>query len=118
MKQFERYLKVVRERGGDGPHIGRPWCLPLADRVLLVAVHYWPNPTGSPSPESAGGSETERDQLRGRTRRQNGAARPASRSRSSALLGDRGPVGPHPTVQRPTRSGVIPLAMATTLLST
>ncbi|MFE7273363.1 IS5/IS1182 family transposase, partial [Streptomyces sp. NPDC057623] len=33
MTQFERLLKVVRERGGDGPRIGRPWCLPLADRV-------------------------------------------------------------------------------------
>lgn len=38
MKKFERLLKVVREQGGDGPHIGRPWCLPLADRVLVVAV--------------------------------------------------------------------------------
>ncbi|MER5799063.1 transposase [Streptomyces sp. RLB3-17] len=40
MKQFGRLLKVVRERGGDGPRIGRPWCLPLADRVLVVAVYY------------------------------------------------------------------------------
>ncbi|MGY3061735.1 hypothetical protein ACVWZD_006033 [Streptomyces sp. TE3672] len=24
---------------------GRPWCLPLADRVLLVAVYYWTNLT-------------------------------------------------------------------------
>lgn len=39
MKQFEGLLKVVRERGGDGPRIGRPWCLPLQDRVLVVAVH-------------------------------------------------------------------------------
>ncbi|SOE32927.1 Transposase DDE domain-containing protein [Streptomyces sp. OK228] len=45
MKQFERLLKVVRERGGDGPRIGRPWCLPLADRVLVVAAYYRTNLT-------------------------------------------------------------------------
>ncbi|WP_405910203.1 transposase family protein [Streptomyces sp. NBC_00828] len=45
MKQFERLLKVVRERGGDGPRIGRPWCLSLADRVLVVAVYYGTNLT-------------------------------------------------------------------------
>jgi hypothetical protein len=45
MKQFVRLLKVVRERGGDGPRIGRPWCLPLADWVLVVAVYYRTNLT-------------------------------------------------------------------------
>lgn len=45
MQQFERQLKVVRERGGNGPGGGRPWCLPLADRVLLVAVYYRTNLT-------------------------------------------------------------------------
>lgn len=40
MRQFGRPLNAVRERGGDGPGGGRPWCLPSADRVLLVAVHY------------------------------------------------------------------------------
>ncbi|MER6441047.1 transposase family protein [Streptomyces sp. NPDC001185] len=45
MRQFERLLKVVRERGGDGPGGGRPWRLPLADRVLLVAVYYRTNLT-------------------------------------------------------------------------
>ncbi|MEU0009513.1 transposase family protein [Streptomyces sp. NPDC006314] len=40
MRQFERLLKVVRDRGGNGPGGGRPWCLPLDDRVLLVAVYY------------------------------------------------------------------------------
>lgn len=45
MGQFERLLKVVRERGGNGPGGGRPWCLPLADRVLLVAVYYRTNLT-------------------------------------------------------------------------
>lgn len=43
MRQFERLLKVVRERGGDGPGGGRPWCLPPADRILLVAVYYRTN---------------------------------------------------------------------------
>lgn len=46
MKQFERLLKGVRERGGDGPRIGRPWCLPLADRVLVVAEYYRTNLPG------------------------------------------------------------------------
>jgi hypothetical protein len=45
MRQFERLLKAVRERGGDGARIGRPWCLPLGDRVLLVAVYYRTNLT-------------------------------------------------------------------------
>lgn len=30
MRQSERLLKVVRERGGNGPGGGRPWCLSLA----------------------------------------------------------------------------------------
>ncbi|MFJ4759137.1 transposase family protein [Streptomyces sp. NPDC088763] len=45
MDRFERLLRVVRERGGDGPGDGRPWCLPLAERVLLVAVYYRTNLT-------------------------------------------------------------------------
>jgi hypothetical protein len=45
MTHFRRLLRVVRERGGGGPRIGRPWCLPLADRVLLVAVYYRTNLT-------------------------------------------------------------------------
>ncbi|MGW5421648.1 transposase family protein [Streptomyces sp. NPDC003943] len=45
MRQFERLVKVVRERGGNGPGGGRPWCLPLANRVLLVAVYYRTNLT-------------------------------------------------------------------------
>lgn len=45
MDRFERLLRVVRERGGDGPGGGRPWCLPLAERVLLVAVYYRTNLT-------------------------------------------------------------------------
>lgn len=38
VEQFGRLLKTVRERGGDGCRWGRLWRLPLADRVLLVAV--------------------------------------------------------------------------------
>ncbi len=38
MGHFEELLRVVRERGGSGPGGGRPWCLPLGERVLLVAV--------------------------------------------------------------------------------
>ncbi|MFF8532406.1 transposase [Streptomyces sp. NPDC015532] len=45
MDRFVRLVKVVRERGGNGPGGGRPWCLPLADRVLLVAVYYRTNLT-------------------------------------------------------------------------
>ncbi|MFF4153264.1 transposase [Streptomyces sp. NPDC001651] len=45
MDRFERLLRVVRERGGGGPGGGRPWCLPLAERVLLVAVYYRTNLT-------------------------------------------------------------------------
>jgi hypothetical protein len=39
MDRFTRLVKVVRERGGNGPGGGQPWCLPLKDRVLLVAVY-------------------------------------------------------------------------------
>nr|WP_107912430.1 transposase family protein [Streptomyces chartreusis] len=37
--QFSGLLKVVRERGGNGTLRGRPWSLPLAERVLIVAVY-------------------------------------------------------------------------------
>ncbi|MGP3954273.1 transposase family protein [Streptomyces sp. 7N604] len=43
--QFGRLLRAVRERGGEGTGWGRPWCLPLAERVLLVAVYYRTNLT-------------------------------------------------------------------------
>ncbi len=45
MGRFEKLVKVVRERGGNGPGGKRPSCLPLADRVLLVAVYYRTNLT-------------------------------------------------------------------------
>ncbi|MFD4336887.1 transposase family protein [Streptomyces anulatus] len=63
MGRFEKLVKAVREREGKGPGGGgRPWCLPLADRVLLVAVYYRTNLTmrqlaplfGTPQPPSAG----------------------------------------------------------------
>ncbi len=37
---LERLLKVVRERGGNGTGMGRSWCLPLGERVLLLAVYH------------------------------------------------------------------------------
>ncbi|MER5961552.1 transposase [Streptomyces sp. NPDC002057] len=43
--RFAKLMKVVKERGGNGPGGGRPWRLPLADRVLLVAVYYRTNLT-------------------------------------------------------------------------
>ncbi|GHE57211.1 transposase family protein [Streptomyces capitiformicae] len=43
--QFQRLLKVVRERGGNGTLRGRPWSLPLTERVLVVAVYYRTNLT-------------------------------------------------------------------------
>ncbi|MEW2426361.1 transposase family protein [Streptomyces nigra] len=45
MTQFSGLLKVVRERGGNGTLRGRPWSLPLAERVLIVAVYYRTNLT-------------------------------------------------------------------------
>ncbi|GAA4989677.1 hypothetical protein GCM10023205_71040 [Yinghuangia aomiensis] len=45
LDQFHRLVRVVRERGGEGPRTGRPWCLPLDRRVLLVAVYYRTNLT-------------------------------------------------------------------------
>lgn len=41
--QFRKLVRLVAQRGGDEIADGRPgrqWALPLADRVLLVAV-YW-----------------------------------------------------------------------------
>lgn len=49
MNRFERLVRVVRERGGEGPGKdrgpGRPWCLALSEQVLLVAVYYRTNLT-------------------------------------------------------------------------
>ncbi|MEU7488101.1 transposase family protein [Streptomyces sp. NPDC042319] len=45
VEQIGRLLKTVRERGGEGCGWGRPWRLPLPERVLLVAVYYRTNLT-------------------------------------------------------------------------
>nr|WSW45100.1 transposase family protein [Streptomyces sp. NBC_01001] len=45
MDRLAKLVKVLRERGGNGPGGGRPWCLPLADRVVMVAVYYRSNLT-------------------------------------------------------------------------
>ncbi|MFF7487036.1 transposase family protein [Streptomyces luteogriseus] len=45
MDQFGRLLKAVRARGGEGCGWRRPWRLPLAERVLVVAVYYRTNLT-------------------------------------------------------------------------
>ncbi|AOR35964.1 hypothetical protein BFF78_37305 [Streptomyces fodineus] len=45
MTQFARLLKVVRERGSNGTMRGRPWSLPLAERVQMVAVNHRANLT-------------------------------------------------------------------------
>lgn len=43
--RMEGFARLVRERCPERPVTGRPWCLPLADRVLLVAVYYRTNLT-------------------------------------------------------------------------
>jgi Transposase DDE domain/Helix-turn-helix of DDE superfamily endonuclease len=40
VRQFRRLVGLVRRRGADVRRPGRPWGLPLEDRVLLVAA-YW-----------------------------------------------------------------------------
>ncbi|MFF7473682.1 transposase family protein [Streptomyces sp. NPDC008092] len=45
LAQFSGLLKVARERGGNGTSRGWPWSLPLAERVLMVAVYYRTNLT-------------------------------------------------------------------------
>lgn len=42
---FRRLVRVVAGRGGEQTGTGRRWGLPLADRVLLVAVYYRTNLT-------------------------------------------------------------------------
>ncbi|MGR6999021.1 transposase [Yinghuangia aomiensis] len=39
-RQFGRLMTALRREGADRPGKGRPWALPLEDRVLLVAA-YW-----------------------------------------------------------------------------
>src|SRR4051794_6891373 len=39
VRQFRRLVRVVAGRGGEQTGTGRRWSLPLADRVLLIAVY-------------------------------------------------------------------------------
>ncbi len=62
--QFSGLLRVVRERGGNGTLRGRPWSLPLAERVLMVAVYYRTNLTmRQPGPEGSASTD-RRDRAR------------------------------------------------------
>jgi hypothetical protein len=45
VRQFGKLVGIVRRRGGEQTGAGRRWGLPLADRVLLVAVYYRTNLT-------------------------------------------------------------------------
>jgi hypothetical protein len=44
-RQFSKLVRIVTARGGEQTGTGRRWSLPLADRVLLVAVYYRTNLT-------------------------------------------------------------------------
>ncbi len=39
-RQFNKLITALRREGADPVRKGRPWSLPLEDRVLLVAA-YW-----------------------------------------------------------------------------
>ncbi|MFS8105226.1 IS5/IS1182 family transposase, partial [Lentzea alba] len=45
VRVFRELVRVVAGRGGEQAGTGRRWGLPLADRVLLVAVYYRTNLT-------------------------------------------------------------------------
>ncbi|QXJ25886.1 transposase family protein [Actinomadura graeca] len=45
VRQFRRLVRIVAGRGGEQTGTGRRWSLPLADRVLLIAVYYRTNLT-------------------------------------------------------------------------
>lgn len=42
---FRKLVTTVRRDGADGSRLGRPWSLPLEDRVLLVAAFWRTNLT-------------------------------------------------------------------------
>jgi hypothetical protein len=44
-RQFGKLVSIVAGRGGEQTGAGRRWGLPLADRVLLVAIYYRTNRT-------------------------------------------------------------------------
>lgn len=83
MGQFEGLLRVVRERGGNGPGGGRPWCLPLAARVLLVAVYY---ASTRPCDSSRRCSPSRRRRCAGSSSGCGPLARCSSRTQSTPLL--------------------------------
>ncbi|WP_165495281.1 hypothetical protein [Actinomadura roseirufa] len=39
MRQFRKPVRIVSGRGGEQTGTGRRWSVPLADRVLLIAVY-------------------------------------------------------------------------------
>jgi hypothetical protein len=43
---FGKLLTTLRRDGADVVHRGRPWSLPLEDRVLLVTAYWRTNLTG------------------------------------------------------------------------
>ncbi len=43
-RHFGKLITALRREGADPVREGRPWSLPLEDRVLLVAA-YWRGPT-------------------------------------------------------------------------
>ena len=45
LRQFRLLVRIVAGRGGEQTGTGRRWSLPLADRVLLIAVYYRTNLT-------------------------------------------------------------------------
>ena len=44
-RQFRALMDIVADRGGEQCGVGRRWGLPLADRVLLLALYYRTNLT-------------------------------------------------------------------------
>lgn len=45
VRQFRKLVRIVARHGGEQTGTGRRWGLPLADRVLLIAVYYRTNLT-------------------------------------------------------------------------
>lgn len=62
--QFNRLVVQVRRRGGDVQR-GRPWRLPLEDRVLLVATYWRTNLTLRQVATLFGISKSAADRIRG-----------------------------------------------------
>jgi hypothetical protein len=45
LRQFGKLITALRREGAHAARRGRPWSLPLEDRVLLVAAYWWTNLT-------------------------------------------------------------------------